>query len=153
MRAGASVGVLSEGPDGKFSETPMSRVLRSDANPSLRAFATMTGRDWHGRGWSHLEYCVRTGKRALDRIYGTHIFEYLKQNPAEGKIFNDAMTELSMIDGPAVADAYNFEGIRSVVDTPVATDFCWQPSWRKIRICAERSMKRPTLWKEPRTDR
>jgi hypothetical protein len=39
MRATASVGVLSEGPDGKFSQTPMSTVLRSDATPSLRALA------------------------------------------------------------------------------------------------------------------
>src|SRR6266851_9062785 len=36
MRATACVGVLSEGPDGKFSETPLSAVLRSNANPSLR---------------------------------------------------------------------------------------------------------------------
>jgi hypothetical protein len=44
------------------------------------------------------------------------IFEYLKQNPAEAQIFNDAMTDLSTIDSPAVADAYNFDGIRSIVD-------------------------------------
>ena len=113
MRATASVGVLSEGPDGKFSQTPMSTVLRSNATPSLRAFAIMTGREWHGRGWSHLEYCVRTGKQALEQIYGVHIFEFLKQHPEEGQIFNDAMTELSMIDGPAVAEAYDFEGIHS----------------------------------------
>ena len=78
MRATASVGVLSEGPDGKFSETPMSAVLRKNANPSLRGLAIMGGREWHGRGWSHLEYCVRTGKQALDQIYGMPIFEYLK---------------------------------------------------------------------------
>jgi O-methyltransferase domain/Dimerisation domain len=116
MRATACVGVLSEGPDGKFSQTPMSAILRSDATPSLRAFAIMTGREWHGRGWSHLDYCVRTGKQALEKIYGAHIFEYIKQNPAEGQIFNDAMTQISMIDSPAVADAYNFDGIRSIVD-------------------------------------
>ena len=116
MRATASVGVLAEGPDGKFSQTPMSTVLRSNATPSLRSFAIMGGREWHARGWSHLEYCVRTGKQALDKIYGAHIFDFLKQHPAEGQIFNDAMTELSMIDGPAVAEAYNFEGIRSIVD-------------------------------------
>jgi hypothetical protein len=116
MRATASVGVLAEGPDGKFSQTPMSTVLRSNATPSLRSFAIMGGREWHGRGWSHLEYCVRTGKQALDKIYGMHIFDFLKQHPAEGQIFNDAMTELSMIDGPAIAEAYNFEGIRSIVD-------------------------------------
>src|SRR5260370_11905006 len=48
MRATASVGVLSEGPDGKFSETPLSAVLRNNANPSLRAFAMLHGSDWHG---------------------------------------------------------------------------------------------------------
>jgi O-methyltransferase domain len=116
MRATASVGVLSEGPDGKFSQTPTSTVLRRNATPSLRSFAIMGGREWHGRGWSHLEYCVRTGKQALEKIYGAHIFDFLKQHPSEGQIFHDAMTELSMIDGPAVADAYNFEGIHSIVD-------------------------------------
>ena len=116
MRATACVGVLSEGPDGKFSQTPTSAVLRTDATPSLRAFAIMCGREWHARGWSHLDYCVRTGKQALEQIYGAHVFEYLKQNPAEGQIFNDAMTQISMIDSPAVAEAYNFEGIHSIVD-------------------------------------
>jgi O-methyltransferase domain/Dimerisation domain len=116
MRATACVGVLAEGPEGTFSETPMSAVLRSNANPSLRALAIMGGREWHGRGWSRLEYCVRTGKQALDQVYGAHIFEYLRQNPEEAQIFHDTMTALSMIDGPAVAAAYSFDGIHSVVD-------------------------------------
>ncbi|HVA93457.1 MAG TPA: methyltransferase, partial [Candidatus Dormibacteraeota bacterium] len=116
MRATASVGVLTEGPDGKFSQTPMSAVLRSNANPSLRALAIMGGREWHSRGWSHLEYCVRTGKQALDQIYGTRTFEFFKQHPEEAKIFNDAMTGISMIDSPAVAGAYDFSGIGSLVD-------------------------------------
>src|SRR5690348_234807 len=73
MRATASVGVLSESLDGKFSETPLSAVLRSSANPSLRAFAIILGSEWHGRGWSQLDYCVRTGKQALDKIYGMPI--------------------------------------------------------------------------------
>src|SRR2546428_1686191 len=103
MRATACVGVLSEGPDGKFSETPLSAVLRSNANPSLRTFAIMHGRDWHGLGWSHLDYCVRTGKQALDKIYGMPIFQFFEQHPEEGQLFQQSMTDLSTIDGPAVA--------------------------------------------------
>ena len=75
MRATACVGVLAERPDGTFSETPMSAVLRSDAKPSLRALAIMGGREWHGRGWSRLEYCIRTGKQALDQVYGGRRFK------------------------------------------------------------------------------
>jgi hypothetical protein len=116
MRATACVGVLSEGADGKFSETPLSAVLRSNANPSLRAFAMMHGRDWHGLGWSKLDYCVRTGKQALDEIYGMPIFQFLEQHPEEARLFNQSMTDLSTIDGPAVAEAYSFAEILSIVD-------------------------------------
>jgi hypothetical protein len=116
MRATACVGVLSEGSDGKFSQTPMSAVLCSQAQPGLRGLAIMSGREWHGRGWSHLEYCVKTGEQALDKIYGMPIFEFFSKNPEEAQIFDDAMTGLSAIDGPAVADAYNFDGIQTIVD-------------------------------------
>src|SRR6266852_1530413 len=116
MRATACVGVLSEGPEGTFSETPLSAVLRSNANPSLRAFTIMHGRDWHGLGWSRLDYCVRTGKQAIDQIYGTPIFQFFEQRPEEAQIFNQSMSDLSTIDSPAVADAYSFGEIHSIVD-------------------------------------
>jgi hypothetical protein len=116
MRATASVGVLAEGPDGKFSQTPLSTVLRREANPSLRALAIMGIREWHVRGWERLEYSVRTGKTALDDVYGKPLWEHFKEDPADAKIFNDAMTAFSMMDSPAVADAYSFEGVGSVVD-------------------------------------
>jgi hypothetical protein len=116
MRATACVGVLSEGADGKFSQTPMSAVLRSNAKPSLRAFATMGCREWHSRGWTELEYCVRTGKQAPEKIYGLPTFEYLEKHPDEARIFNDTMTEFSEIDGPAVAEAYDFGGIKTLAD-------------------------------------
>jgi hypothetical protein len=116
MRATASVGVLSEGLDGKFSETPMSAVLRSNGKPSLRDLAIMGGREWHGRGWAHLEYCVRTGNPAPNQIYGKHMFKYFEENPEEAQIFNGAMTSLSAIDSPAVAEAYSFDEIHSLVD-------------------------------------
>jgi len=116
MRATASVGVLSEGPDGKFSETPMSAVLRSNANPSLRGFAIMHGTEWHARGWAKLDYCVKTGKQAIEEVYGVPIFQFFEQRPEESQLFNQAMSDLSMLDSPAVAEAYSFSGIHSLVD-------------------------------------
>jgi len=44
------------------------------------------------------------------------MFNYFREHPEEGKTFNQAMTDLSTIDGPAVADAYDFAGISSIVD-------------------------------------
>lgn len=89
MRATACVGVLAEEPDRKFSQTPLSAVLRSTGNPSLRELAIMGGREWHGRAWTSLDYCVRTRKQALEQIYGTSTFEFMKQNSQEAHIFHD----------------------------------------------------------------
>lgn len=116
MRATASVGVLSEGADGKFSQTPLSGVLRSDAHPSLRFMAIMGGTEWHARGWAELEYSVRTGKPTLEKLYGKPAFELFPDYPEWAGTFHHAMTEMSMLDSPAVADAYSFEGIHSIVD-------------------------------------
>ena len=116
MRATASIGVLAEGPDGKFSETPLSAVLRSNAQPSARSFAMMGIREWHMRGWENLEYSVRTGKTVPEKVYGMSAFEYIFSHPEESKVFNDTMTGLSALDSPAVAEAYSFAGIQSIVD-------------------------------------
>lgn len=116
LRAAASVGVLGEGSDGRFSQTPLSAVLRRNANPSLRGLAVMSGREWHGLGWSHLADCVRTGRPALELLHGTSIFKFFQQNEEEARIFDEAMTALSTMDGPAVIEAYSFDGIRSIVD-------------------------------------
>ena len=116
MRACASVGVLSEGADGKFSQTPMSAALRSGGPVSVLGWATMISQEWHLLGWEHLEYCVRTGKQAPEKIYGKPAFEMFQERPEFASVFNHAMTDLSRLDSPAVAESYSFEGVDSIVD-------------------------------------
>jgi len=116
LRAAASVGLTAEGAGGKFSQTPMSEVLRSNASPSLRGFAIMGGLEVFSRTWDQLEYSVRTGKTAVDEVYGKPVFQYFQENPEDARVFNQAMTAISTIDSPAVAGAYSFEGIHSLMD-------------------------------------
>jgi hypothetical protein len=116
MRATAATGVLAEGPDGKFSQTPMSGLLRSDAVPSFRAMAIMMTQEWQLRGCERLDYCVRTGKQAPEAVYGKPLFEYFESNPDAAANFNGAMSSLSAVESPAVVEAYDFEGIGSIVD-------------------------------------
>src|SRR4051812_30162040 len=115
MRATANVGFLTEGPDGKFSQTPLSDLLRSDSKPSFRQVAMFNLDDWHIHGWSKLAETVRTGERAVDKAYGP-IFEYFGTHAEEAARFNGAMTDLSSLDAPAVAEAYDFSGIKSLTD-------------------------------------
>jgi hypothetical protein len=116
MRATASVGILSETPDRRFVQTPLSAALRSDAMPCMREFAMFNCEEWHVRGWQQLSETIRTGERPVEKIYGMPLFEFFQKNPAEAAIFNKAMTDLSMVDAPAVADAYDFSGIGSITD-------------------------------------
>jgi hypothetical protein len=116
MRTTASVGILSETADRRFVQTPLSAALRSDAVPGTRALAMFNCEEWHVRGWQHLADTVCTGERPTEKIYGVPLFEYLQKHPAEAVIFNKVMTDLSMVDAPAVADAYDFSGIGSIVD-------------------------------------
>lgn len=116
MRATASVGILSEGPDGKFSQTPMSNALRTSAAPTLRHYAMFYSDEWYIRSWSALPEAIRTGKRPIEKIYGMPVFEYFQRNPEVAAVFDHGMTDLSTIDAPAVVDAYDFSGIRSITD-------------------------------------
>jgi hypothetical protein len=138
MRATASVGVLSEGPDGMFSEIPMSAVLRKNANPSLACGASRSWVEGNGTGApgrTRNIACGPASKQALDHIYGAHIFEYFKQHPEEAQIFDEAMTGISTIDSPQwLALTRLTESVLSWMSA-VGTDSYWQPSWHGTRKC------------------
>lgn len=116
MRATEGLGVLSRTEEGRWQQTPMSDLLRSDAEKSLKDLAVFMIDEWHTRGFGSLADTVRTGETATDRLYGEPAFEYLRKNPEAGEHFNRAMTSFSLTDAPAVVEAYDFEGIGSLTD-------------------------------------
>ena len=116
LRALASAGIFSEDAEKRFSLTPLADMLRSDHPQSLRAFAHMMAGEVTYKTWQGLAYSVQTGERAFDRLFGEPIFDWYQKNAGEGKIFNDAMTSMSMGSGAAVVAGYDFSGINKIVD-------------------------------------
>jgi hypothetical protein len=116
LRALASVGIFAEDDAGRFRLTPLAEPLRSDAPNSLRGFSIFMGADWHWRVWSELSYSAQTGQPGFERIYGQAYFDYLAKNPEPARVFNDAMTSFSASVGAAVVEAYDFSGIKKLVD-------------------------------------
>ena len=116
LRSTASVGVFHEEDGRRFSQTPLSDLLRSGAQPCLRNFAMMMSDPWHMKCWSELNWAVETGRPAAFKAYGMSGFEYFSQNPAEAVNFNNAMTDLSLGDGPAVVASYDFSPFGHIVD-------------------------------------
>ncbi len=116
LRALASVGVFAEEADGRFRQTKLSEVLRSDVPGSMRAVADYCGAGWSWKPWGQLLETVRTGKTAFDEVFGEPVFDYLAKNPVESEIFNEGMTGFSIQESPAVAEAYDFSPFATVVD-------------------------------------
>ena len=116
MRALASLGVFTEVEAGRFGLTPLSACLRSDAPGSFRIVPIYLGDELY-RTFGELLHGVETGERPFDRIYGATYFEYLAEHADAAQVFNGAMTALgAAAENPAVAAAYDFSGVGTVVD-------------------------------------
>ena len=116
LRFLAMAGVFAENSDGKFELTPIAGLLRSDTPNSMRDYAIMMGEDWIWQAYGELMHTVKTGEIAHDKVQGMSSFEYYAQNEEVGKIFNRAMTNLSLLSAPAIVEAYDFSGIGKLID-------------------------------------
>ena len=115
-RALASVGVFAEEGPRRFRHTPVSQLLRSGAEGSMRAVADNVFGGSHFRSWGELEHSVRTGAIAFDRAHGTDCWAFFSQNPDEQRTFDDAMSEFTALFNPPIVKAYDFSKFGTLVD-------------------------------------
>lgn len=116
LRALAAVGVFKEDESRRFALTPMGDCLRSDSATPIGAWAEYTGSPYVWRTWGHLLHSIRTGENAFQSLNGQDIWSYRAERPAEGAVFDRAMTELSRGSAEAVIAAYDFSQFYHVVD-------------------------------------
>ena len=116
LRALAGAGIFSEDKDGRFSQTELSELLRSDVPESLRGFAEMMADDVNFEAWAQLPYSIESGQPAFPHKNGMPFFAWLEQNPVVAERFHNAMTSLSAGAVVAVINAYDFSGIKKLVD-------------------------------------
>jgi O-methyltransferase domain/Dimerisation domain len=116
MRALTSVGVFAINADGRYANSPLSELLRSDHEESLRAVAHMICDQEHWRAHGNLLQSVKTGEVAFEYTFGMPVFPYFAQNPEVGKVFDDAMTSFSRGIANAVAATYDFSEAETIAD-------------------------------------
>jgi hypothetical protein len=115
LRALASVGIFTEGESRRFSLTPLAEPLRGDVAGSKRALALMSG-DEPFRAWAEIDYSIRTGKVAFDKVFGKPIFDYLGDHPDKARIFDAAMVGVHGRESGAILNAYDFSVFGVVAD-------------------------------------
>lgn len=116
MRALASKGIFHEHEDKTFSLTPMGNLLKKNPLDGIGGFSAFFCSDWHWPVWGSLDYSVRTGKPAFEKVYNQPFFSYLEECPRASQIFNEGMTSFSAATGAAVLDAYDYSGIKRLID-------------------------------------
>jgi 2-polyprenyl-3-methyl-5-hydroxy-6-metoxy-1,4-benzoquinol methylase len=117
LRALAGVGVFDELPNRRFQNSPLSAMLISGTQRSVRHYARWFGRELHWRMYSGLGSSVRTGRPwAVNDYPDKTPFQVLAEHPADQEVFNQAMAELSEADGPAIAQAYDFSCFEKIID-------------------------------------
>jgi hypothetical protein len=116
LRALASVGIFAETRDKRFKLTPLAVTLQKTVPGSMHAAALMMGEKYWEDAWAHLLRGVKTGEMPFLLAHGIPAFEYLEKHPEDLKIFGETMTNVSSTENPAIADAYKFSGMRTLVD-------------------------------------
>jgi hypothetical protein len=115
LRLLASLGVFAEDDDGRFALTPVGAALRTGPG-SFRAAAQLFAGPMVWSAWGDLLNSVRTGEPAFRRVFQTDSFGYFETHPDEAAVFDEAMGAFTAMISTAVAGAYDFSAMRSVVD-------------------------------------
>jgi ubiquinone/menaquinone biosynthesis C-methylase UbiE len=117
LRMLASLGIFSELPNRQFQNSALSEILCSDAPDSLRDLARWFGTAFHCGIVADLDYSVQTGNPTFIKHQPEKTaFEVLSQDQEAQRIFNDAMTGLSLADGSALVQSYDFSRFARVID-------------------------------------
>ncbi len=116
LRALAMVGVFAETDGRGFALTPFSEALRAGAPDSAKELVLWMGNRFHFHVWAELTYSLKTGKPAVDHIYGKPAFEAIESLPDVAHDFNTGMTCMSRQLAPAVLAAYDFSGVDTLMD-------------------------------------
>lgn len=116
LRFLSSFGIFKECAPRTFCNTKLSACLCDDVPNSMRAMAMLMGSERIQRIWEGLKETMRTGVSVSEAVYGQGTYEYLSEHPEMQKIFNLAMANFSVVVNSAIASAYDFSGIKRLVD-------------------------------------
>jgi precorrin-6B methylase 2 len=115
MSALDSIGVFAEKEDGRFTLTPIGACLQSGQPNSQRNWVLIFG-DIYYRAWTGLLDSLHDGKPGFDYVYRMGLYDYMAQNPATAKIWDELMEDMSREWIIPIAHTYNFSDVNTVVD-------------------------------------
>jgi SAM-dependent methyltransferase len=115
LRACASLGILSEDPEGRFGPTALSEVLTAGSSASVKQLAEVLGSTWWDV-WGGLAEAIRTGEAQTRARLGMDYWDYCKAHPADLADFSEAMRLSGLGSVRGVLEHADLSGVETVVD-------------------------------------
>ncbi|UCC83509.1 MAG: methyltransferase [Gemmatimonadota bacterium] len=116
LRALAGFGIFAEDEGQRFALNAMAEPLRSDLPGSVRGWTIVRSEDFVWQPWGQILHALQTGESAFLHVYGQDSWDYIAEHPEVSAIFDDAMRSVSALKFKAVAEAYDFSGVDTIVD-------------------------------------
>lgn len=115
LRMLSMVGIFEQRGE-RFSLTPLSETLLSDAPVSLRRCAIAEMGEVHYEAWGNLMHSVKTGEIAFDNHFGMNVWQYFETDKEKAENFNKYMASSSEAVSQAIVEAYDFSESQKIVD-------------------------------------
>jgi len=115
LRFLAGAGLVASDPAGRYRLTSVGECLRSDHPASMAPLYRMCDGPVF-KVAMEVGHTVRTGEPADQVVLGDEVFDYLAKHPADGEIFNEAMTAFRRQFTAPILMAYDFAGFSTLVD-------------------------------------
>jgi hypothetical protein len=116
MRSLTGLGLVTRDGTGKYQLTDMGAALKSGTPGAARSTIISLIGQLVSPAWGNIDYSLRTGESALEKHYGMGLFELIQKTPGMAQTFSETMVGIHGQEPPAVAEAYDFSGIGTLVD-------------------------------------
>jgi hypothetical protein len=116
LRSLTGIGLLASAGTGSFRLTDLGAALKDGAPGASRSAVIALIGDMVKPAWREFDHGLFTGDTGFEKAHGMGLFEYLQNNPGMARFFSETMVGFHGREPPAVAEAYDFSGIGSLVD-------------------------------------
>jgi ubiquinone/menaquinone biosynthesis C-methylase UbiE len=116
LRVAAGLGLFVEDEMQRFALTSLGATLKTGAEGHARSTVLIQAGPAYWAAYSEILHVIRTGGTAMEKVHGANLFDYLAERPVDAQRFNETMIGIHGAEPAAVAAAYDFSKVGTLVD-------------------------------------
>ena len=116
LRAARGLELVDVDGDGRWLLTADGQLLRTGTPGSLGSLAQLFCGNAPWRSWGELEWSVRTGEVAFEKVTGRSAFAHMADDPRMLAVFTEAMAEGTRMAAFGIVETCDVDGVEVLVD-------------------------------------